>query len=563
MSQSDTRAGTDPRYSKLPEAASLLRRGQIREAEVLLSSVLREYGDHPVALYMLGLAHLQLGQIASGHDLIDRSLRLDGDSANTWNAKGIALCRLGHFEAGIAAFEKAVQLNPTHRDALKNLGTVLTDLHNSRAAVRYFERLLEIEPQSADYAWQLGVAQYRAGDLAPAQTSLRQALAMDSRHLGAKLALGEVHESDGRFEEARAQYLEVLDKEPQNLSALSKLILLKSGKIEDHVLRRATDICENPAVEAARKARLEIALAHYYDRIEQYDRAFDYLRRGNEHLPRKAVHDSDEFSRAIDRLIAVFTPALFSARKGSDVADEEKLILIVGMPRSGTTLTEQILSSHSMVTAGGEMAASAVIGTRVAQLNSAGLPYPDGVRMLDDAALDLLADEYRRRLDQVGAEAARVTDKLPFNFMHLGFILYLIPNARVVHCRRDPLDNCVSCYFTRFADEVVFSNNLRTLGRYYLDYERVMAHWSHLLRGRIFELQYEDLIAEPEEKIRQLLDYCGLPWEDACMRFYRTERSVKTPSRWQVRQPIYTSSIGRWKNYERHIAELRDILGRG
>jgi len=171
-----------------------------------------------------------------------------------------------------------------------------------------------------------------------------------------------------------------------------------------------------------------------------------------------------------------------------------------------------------------------------------------------------MARRYLEHLDKVAPGAERVTDKLPFNFMHLGVIALLFPNAKIIHCRRDPMDNCLSCYFTSFAEQIGFANRLDTLGRYYLDYDRLMRHWRDVLPVQIFDLQYEELIDDTEARICGLLDFCDLEWEDACLSFYKTQRGVRTPSRWQVRQPIYKGSVQRWRNYEWHLQPLADIL---
>lgn len=230
------------------------------------------------------------------------------------------------------------------------------------------------------------------------------------------------------------------------------------------------------------------------------------------------------------------------------------------MPRSGTTLTEQILASHSQVAAGGELSMLLKTSYQIRELSKTGEPYPRGLLSIDTPALRKMAARYLAHLDSVSNTADRVTDKLPFNFMHLGVIALLFPNARIVHCRRQPIDNCLSCYFTSFARQIRFANRLDTLGRYYVDYDRLMRHWQAVLPIEIFELQYEDLVSDTEGQIRQLLDYCGLDWEDACLAFDKTERGVRTPSRWQVRQPIYQKSVARWRHYERQLEPLIGIL---
>lgn len=200
------------------------------------------------------------------------------------------------------------------------------------------------------------------------------------------------------------------------------------------------------------------------------------------------------------------------------------------------------------------------VSYQIRELSRSGEPYPRGLRTVGRMGLRQMARRYLDHLDKVASGAARVTDKLPFNFMHLGVIALLFPNARIVHCRRHPLDNCLSCYFTGFAEQIRFANRLDTLGRYYLDYERLMRHWRAVLPVEIYDLHYEELVQNTEKEIRALVDFCGLPWEDACMSFHKTRRGVRTPSRWQVRQPIYSGSVQRWENYAEHLEPLARIL---
>jgi hypothetical protein len=265
-------------------------------------------------------------------------------------------------------------------------------------------------------------------------------------------------------------------------------------------------------------------------------------------------YDSTLFTAAVDRLIEVFTPELFAKLPRADVRGGERPLFIVGMPRSGTTLTEQILASHSQVVGGGELSVLLGLGMQIPD-------YPHGVRDLGAKALCGLAVKYLEKLDTVSAASPRVTDKLPFNFLHIGLIALLFPKAAVIHCRRDPVDNALSCFFTGFADQIQFANDLTTIGNYYLDYARLMRHWHAVLPGRIFDLQYEEVVADTERVVRALVAHCGLEWEDACLAFHRTERGVRTPSRWQVRQPMYGSSVARWKRYEKHLEPLLEVFG--
>ena len=230
------------------------------------------------------------------------------------------------------------------------------------------------------------------------------------------------------------------------------------------------------------------------------------------------------------------------------------------MPRSGTTLVEQIIASHPQVFGAGEL--------RHIRAMVAGLPaglqtdtaYPECVTMLDERLARSLAEDYLKKLRVMGGNAQRVSDKMPANFFYLGLIALMFPNARVIHCRRDPLDVCLSIYFHQFARGHNYAYDLTDLAVYYRQYRRLMQHWHAALPLEICDIQYEELVADQEVVSRRLIDYCDLPWDDRCLEYYKNKRPVQTASNWQVRQPIYTDSIQRWKNYEKHLDELKEML---
>ena len=268
--------------------------------------------------------------------------------------------------------------------------------------------------------------------------------------------------------------------------------------------------------------------------------------------------------RQVDALISSFDRALFLSRSTLGAASELP-VFVLGMPRSGTTLVEQILASHPMVHASGELLASGLMIDGIASLpaaRQAGKGYPEAVRLVDRAAAEALAGRYLEAIGRDAGEAARVTDKLPFNFLRIGLIALLLPRARIIHCQRDPYDTCLSCYFQDFQDAQPFVYELERLGKYYREYERLMAHWRSVLPSPMLEVPYEALVNDPEPWCRRILEHCALPWDERVLRFFATERSVQTASFWQVRQPIYLSSVGRWRHYRKHLGPLFEALGR-
>ncbi len=545
--------------SRIREGIALQRRGQLGGAARIYRRLLEADPQDHQALHYLGLVRLQQGLADEAERLLSRSVELAPDDANSWSDLGSARVKGERLEEALEAFSRALELAPDHPDALNNKAQALRRMSRFDQARPLLERLAALRPESGAALYALADVQQKSNDVDAAIGTFQRALqlAPDDRRI--RLGLGEAYESAGRFKQARMQYLSILRREPDSPLALARLLQLREGEPDAEQLRRAQALADDPATPEDGRIRLNIALGYFHDRQQQYDTAFKRLQRGYDVLARREPFDSAGFTRAIDRLIEALDADFFRSAPVSGNTSERPLF-IVGMPRSGTTLTEQILASHSQVAAGGELSSLLRVSYRIGELSANGEPYPRGLKSVGQGDLAAMAERYLADLDKVSSTASRVSDKLPFNFMHLGVIALLFPNARVIHCRRHPLDNCLSCYFTSFADQIRFANQLDTLGHYYRDYHRLMQHWHAVLPMEIFDLQYEELVENTEDRVRALLEYCGLAWEDACLAFHRTQRNVRTPSRWQVRQPIYKGAVQRWRNYQAQLEPLAGIL---
>lgn len=548
-----------PVNPRIREGIALQRRGNVRAAATLYAEALQERPDDPQALHYMGLAQFQLGALAEAEQLLSRSAERDPSEANTWSDLGMVRLKLDQPEESLPAFTRALELAPEHPDALNNMSQALRKLGRFAQAKALLERLVTLKPKAVPAQYALADTQNKLGEVEAAIRTFQQALKLAPDDPRIRLGLGDAYESNGKFRQARMQYLSILRRDPDNALALARLLQLRDATPEPEQIERARQLADDPATKEDGRIRLNVALGYYHDRQKQHEEAFQRLQRGYDVLARRDPFDSDGYTRAIDALIGELTADFFASAPTSGI-DSERPVFVVGMPRSGTTLTEQILASHSQVAAGGELSSLLKVSYQTKELSRTGEPYPRGLKSIDTEGLAEMARRYLGDLDRISENADRVTDKLPFNFMHLGVIALLFPNARIIHCRRHPLDNCLSCYFTSFADQIRFANQLDTLGRYYLDYDRLMKHWHEVLPVEIFDLQYETLIEDTEPTVRALIDHCGLPWEDACLSFHETQRAVRTPSRWQVRQPIYKGSMQRWRNYERELQPLVEIL---
>ncbi len=301
-------------------------------------------------------------------------------------------------------------------------------------------------------------------------------------------------------------------------------------------------------------------MAKLHDEGGDYDEAFHCFRAGND--LRKAGHryQPEEESLFVDRLMASFNKELFGEKERIGNRSERP-VFIVGMPRSGTTLVEQILASHPQVHGHGELEEMAELVRGLSERLGSRQPYPECVKTLDEITAGSLAEAHLAQLERHGCGVVRSIDKMPHNFLHLGLIALLFPRARLIHCLRDPLDTCLSCYFQDFGSRHRFSCDLEQLGRCYRNYQRLMAHWHATLPRPILDVPYEGLVHDQELWCRKLIDFLGLPWDERCLTYYKTERPVLTSSAWQVRQPIYTSSVGRWRHYAKHLGPLFSSLG--
>jgi hypothetical protein len=303
------------------------------------------------------------------------------------------------------------------------------------------------------------------------------------------------------------------------------------------------------------------AAAKAYDDLKRYDDAFAYLTRANA-LKRKAIaYDEPQVLNLFERIRSTFTAALVDAKAGGGSAAQTP-IFVLGMPRSGTTLVEQILASHPRVKGAGELKDMNETINSVRGSDGMQLAYPEFVADLSRDDLVRIGDAYTSRLARHAPGAERITDKMPSNFYFLGLIHLALPGAKIIHTQRNPVDTCLSCFSKLFAGEQNQTYDLAELGRYYRAYHGLMAHWRSVLpKGAFLDVQYEDVVADTETQARRILDHCGLAWSPAVLDFHRTERPVKTASARQVRQPIYGSSVARWRNYERFLGPLLAELG--
>lgn len=537
---------------------ALLNQMKTAEAVPSLEQSIRLNPRHVQAHVDLGNALQQLGRHAEAVSHYEQALSMQPDAAPTYYNLAYAHWRLGRWQDALAGFEKAVRLAPDFVPAWRGMGEMLIERYQYDKAVEKLQQAVSRLPGSAGLHVLLGVAHQEQGEVTAALANYRRALEIEPGNVDARACLAGALGLAGQYDEARKSLLSVLQQAPDNLTAIITLGHF-AGELglEDAVLPSLEKHLSRRDIAEVARSKLAFAAAKIYDRRKQYDMAFERYRAGN--ALRGARFDPEAFRAQVEALKRQFSRE-FLARSPRAVNRSELPLFIVGMPRSGTSLIEQILASHPQVFGAGELSLVQRLTLELPAVLGSPEQYPRCMDRITASQLEEMAQRYLADLRRRGGAASRVTDKAPVNFLHLGLLDMLFPGARVIHCLRDPLDTCLSCYFQPFSGDYGFAYDLGHLGAYYRLYENLMAHWRQVLRLPLFEVRYEDLVADQEMTIRALLEFCGLPWDDRCLKYYETERTVATASFDQVRKPIYAGSVGRWKRYEAHLAPLMAAL---
>ncbi len=568
----------------------LLGQGKLDAATQLCAQVLEERPGMPQARFAQALIDRQAGRVASAITTLE-ALHAELPDHPAIRAE-LASTRVmgGQAERALPVLQEIVSASPDQPFAHYWLGQAYLRNFQGADAVTCFERVREISPEDRNVMQPLAASYLAVGKPALAEEILRDLLSTDPQHVEGLNSLAAALEHQNRLPESGEQYRKVLEVAPDNGRAISGLarVLQTEGKRDDAremlrarfeqssphpvVISTFAPLCETSedrqtCLRAARKALAEpqltaqdraallFAAARLLDVEGEHDEAFGFYTQGNTLAPK--LYRPAEKERHTADIIATFSSqALSSMPQAMERSDRP--IFIVGMPRSGTTLVEQILAAHPDVHAAGELQELRKIWREL--VANVGLGSITNLSRLTQAQIDEASKRYLDYLSALNADAPRVTDKMPHNFEQLGLVQLLFPDARVIHCRRDPLDNCVSCFATQLGPAHSFSNDLTTLGHAFGQHELLMQHWRSTLEVPMLEVVYENVVEDIETAAKQIIDFVGLPWDDACLRFYEAERAVTTASVDQVRKPIYTSSVARWKRYESHLGPLRDAL---
>ncbi len=547
-------AGASSHEETVRRAWQLVEAGQYGAAEQVCRRVLRASPGHVDANCCLGHLHQLAGQHEQAIALFEKALAAEPASVSVRAGLAVALAALGRFRDAEQTIDAALALPDASAAAWRKLGDACNQLARHADAATCFRRALAAEPQDTRSHVDLAMSLRALGQGEEALAACEQAANGESGEPFVWVCRGNLLGDLGRIDEAVAAFKQAISLGPDDGESYYLLARTRRNSRRDALLQSMEALYREPAIPAESRMRLGFGLGKAFEDLGEFDSAFGFYAEANRlrrSLIRYSISRDEEW---FTRLKSTFDAAFFAGRPGPGSADRTP-IFVLGLPRSGTSLVEQILASHPAVHGGGELCGLPVV------CRSALAHLPDGVRRLSPDDWRWLASAYLRRLRTRDSSAPRITDKAPENFQRIGMIAAMLPNATIVHCRRDPVDTCLSLFKCLFAGSAFpWCYDLADIGRYYRLYRKLMEHWHSVLPGRVFDLQYEDLVADPERQIRRLLDHCGLDFHPDCLAFHESKRPVATRSFDQVRRPIYSDSVQGWKRYERHLQPLLEAL---
>jgi len=517
--------------------------------------------DDPATLHQLGVACLFAQRAPEAARWLRRAIELEPTVARVHFELGLALLQAGNEDGALAALRTATALDPALAEAHGQAGDILRRKNRLDDAASSYEQAFHSSPASVYGLLCRGKALTARGRAGEAEAHLKEVIARASSdgsdtgwRVEAELMLGHLLLEAGRFDEARAAFERSIELAPWQATAHLGLITSKRITEDDTaIVERVLERLEGDDLTQRQRMMLHFAAGKALDDLRDYGAAMEHFDGANRIRHKIAHFDRDEFARGVDGLVARFTRSFFVENTALG-DDDETPVFVLGMPRSGTTLIERVISSHAKIAGGGE---------RSFWNENAPTWVSAGRRKLAARAEELRGN-YLRLLRTIAPDALRVTDKMPFNFLWMGLVHVLLPKARFVHCRRNPVDTCLSIYSTYFAQHWGFASDRGDLAAYYRQYLRLTDHWRAVLPAdRMIDVDYERAIVAPEETARRVIAFCGLEWDPACLTPEANADAVRTASRWQARQPIYRTSVERWRNYEPWLGELRGLLPTG
>jgi tetratricopeptide (TPR) repeat protein len=528
--------------------------GRLDEALTQYHKAVSIAPDYAEAHNNMGTLLREIGKTEQSLVSLKRALSINPNFPQAYHNLGNSLRALGRHDEAIGQFQQAIQLNSQYAEAYHSLGNALNDQGWHREAIQSLSRAIDLSPERASAHSDMGNTLSDANRHAEALECYRRAISLDPDFAEAYCNLGNSLSECGEHAEAIENFERALELKPSLAEAYNNLVRAKTFVESDPQLESMLERYARDDISEHERMHLAFALGKAYDDMARTQEAFGYLAEGNRLRKKSLKYNIDQDRRLFEIIKRIFAEDIAVTPAGDTSARQP--IFIVGMPRSGTTLTEQILASHSRVHGAGELQTLGLLSSRVISQMLA-----RKAQTIPAEVLAQIRDAYMAEIAEIDCNEPFVTDKMPGNFQWIGVILATMPEAKIINLNRDPAACCWSMFRIQFVGNG-YTNDLKDLGEYYHLYRDLMSYWRDRFPGRVYDLDYEALTRNQEEETRKLLEYCELPFEEACLRFYESERAVRTPSNRQVRQKMYTGSSESWRRYEAHLKPLLDILNR-
>lgn len=532
---------------------ALLQAKSYQEAIASFREAIQLKPEFSQAHNALGNVLRELGQFENAIECYQRAVNLQSNFAEAHGNLGAALSAIGKVNEAIASYRRAIQLAPNLIEVHVNLGNVLREITLLDEAIASYQRALSINPNFVGAHLGIATALRLQGQTSLADARCQQVLDRLPQSAVAMQVLAEIRADQGKFSEAGALFRQVLQLDPLCTEAWNSFARIHKFTEQDDTLMQRAQQITTQSLLPRQELYVRYALGKYFDDIKEFDAAFSHYHRANELTKMlRLPHIQQQVTDSTNLMIKAFNKDAFT-RLHEGGSDQDRPVFIVGMLRSGTSLAEQILASHPQVFGAGELLFWSGIASK---MDFSQISAPSTIAKIKTAAT-----QYLESLRKLSADAVRVIDKMPTNFLFMGLIHAALPNARFIHMQRNPADTCLSIYFQHFETSLTYANDLHDLAHYYREYLRLMQHWREIIPPHsLLEVPYESLVEQPELWSRKMVGFIGLPWDERCLNFDLANRTVLTASKWQVRQKINNKSVDRWRNYEKFIGPLRELL---
>jgi len=546
------KASWQGQYNLLDHERSVDRVAQVKERIDWLD------GLPPVLLASLDMLHE--GKLIKAEQLCRQFMQQNPQHIEGMRLLADIAIKHGVLEDAEFLLESAVAFDPGHQRARIDYVQALSKRQRYQQASEEAKALLEASPENPQFQSLYAIQSMQLGDYQTALDLFDSILERIPHDPVTHVSKGHALKTGGKTAEAVSSYQAAIDAQPMHCDAWYSLANLKTYRFDDDQIRTMLELDKNPHLAGQDRVYLQFALGKAFEDKNAFDKSFFHYSKGNDIKRTQVQYRADGTSRECEEQIAACTPETFKQVSGHDAPDP---IFIVGLPRAGSTLLEQILSSHSQIDGTLELPNVLSISGKLRRLGQreGNNRYPEILNHLTPETLRELGEEYIRDTQIHRLGAPFFIDKMPNNFRHIGLIRLMLPNAKIIDARRDPMACCFSGFKQLFAEGQLFSYSLDDIGRYYKDYVKLMAHWDEVIPGYVLRVQHEDVVANLETQVTRMLDFCGVPFEESCLEFHKTERNVRTPSSEQVRQPIFSTALEQWKNYEPWLEPLKQALG--